>query len=338
MEKRLVIFLLCSVLILTGHMLFVRMFAPPRPAAQQAPDKRDSKTPPGKETPPRPDAKAPGEEPAKEATDATSAQPTTPEASKLGAVESTANTPPAVQTPPVPAVPQQWLTLGSYAPDSPHQLLVTLTNRGAAIERVELVERRANGRLRYRDLAGNYGYLGLQCRDTADGCAVTVVGPGTPAALAKPNEVPVTAGVLAGDVIETIDAATVGNRAEFESWLQGTKPQQVVQLGVRRVSADKTQHLVFSVTLDDRPLELMHLESPTPSYLLGLNRLGTALLPRGGEELPELPSLRLGHWEIVGATTDEVAFRYRRSGWRGEGGGRRGIHQTVPHRRGLVTG
>jgi YidC/Oxa1 family membrane protein insertase len=310
-EKRLVIFLLCSVLILTGHMLFVRMFAPPRPVAEQAPDKLDGKTPQGKEAPPRPDAKAPGEESAKEATAVTNPQPTAAEASKPGAVESMGDAPPAARTPLVPEVPQQWLTLGSYAPDSPHQLLITLTNRGAAIERVELVERRPNGRLRYRDLAGNYGYLGLQCRDTADGCAVTVVGPGTPAARAKPNEATVTAGVLAGDVIETIDAAAVGNRAEFESWLQGTRPKQVVQLRVRRVSPDTTQHLVFSVTLDDRPLELMYLESPTPSYLLGLNRFGAALPPRGGEELSELPSLRRGHWEIAGATTDEVAFRYR---------------------------
>ena len=63
------------------------------------------------------------------------------------------------------------------------------------------------------------------------------------------------------------------------------RPGQVVQLGVRRTAADQAQHLVFSVTLDDRPLELMHLESPTPSYLLGLNRLGATTPKLGGERI-----------------------------------------------------
>ena len=59
--------------------------------------------------------------------------------------------------------PQSWVTLGSFAADSPYRLLITLTNRGAAVERVELVERGANGQLRYRDLTASWGYLGAQC-------------------------------------------------------------------------------------------------------------------------------------------------------------------------------
>ena len=99
-------------------------------------------------------------------------------------------------------------------------MLVTLTNRGASIERVELVERRPNGQLRYRDLESQYGYLGLHCQDTDQGCVVTVVGPGTPAAVATASDGSVAAGMLPGDVLETVDEVTISSRADLESLLK----------------------------------------------------------------------------------------------------------------------
>src|SRR5205814_10558616 len=52
------------------------------------------------------------------------------------------------------AVPLQRLTLGSLDPASPSKLLVTLTNRGAAVERVEL------NNPRYKSVEDQSGYLG----------------------------------------------------------------------------------------------------------------------------------------------------------------------------------
>src|ERR1700742_1734260 len=43
-------------------------------------------------------------------------------------------------------VPEQWVTLGSADPASDYRMLVTLTNRGAAVERIEL------NSPRYRDV------------------------------------------------------------------------------------------------------------------------------------------------------------------------------------------
>ncbi|NLX56059.1 MAG: membrane protein insertase YidC [Planctomycetaceae bacterium] len=307
MEKRLVIFLVISVLILTGHMLLMQRFFPPRPAGELPPAQPADQVAAG------PDEQLPAprsaeQQPGAEAADPAEVAPQS-DAAPAPAVAKAAD--PAAEAAPAPEVPQQWLTLGSYAPESGRRLLVTLTNRGAAIERVELVERRSNGRLRYRDLTGSHGYLGAQCHDTTDGCTVSAAAPGTPAA---------AAGMQAGDVIVSVDGLTVATRADLQSWLLTTKPRQIAQLNVRRGAADQVQQLSLSAALGDRPLELVHLESPTPSYLLGINRLGEVTLKRGADESAALPSLQRGHWEVVTATGDEVTFRYRVSGQAGDTG------------------
>ncbi len=310
MEKRLVIFLVCSVLVLTGHMLLTRALLPPRPVDQQVAGDADDPPPSGKDDATQPERTPPAAQNQDVSADATAAAKPT----EIGPAES--ETPEATAPPVAPDVPQQWITLGSYAADSPYQLLVTLTNRGASIERVELVERRANGQLRYRDLESQYGYSGLQCQDTDQGCVVTVVGLGTPAAVATAGDASVAAGVLPGDVLETVDDVKISRRADLESWLQDARREQVVRLGIRRQAGEATRQLTFSLTLAVRPLALIHPESlpglsPIPSYLLGLTRVGSATPARGSDELPGLPSLREMHWSVVDTTTDSVAFRCR---------------------------
>jgi YidC/Oxa1 family membrane protein insertase len=307
-EKRLVIFVICSALILTGHMLITRMFWPPPPAEEVAHEQAQEQ-PPAQPEGEKEGKKEPAEATAPdqgEAKGSTTAEAAPPDATRPGETS-----PPPAETPAQPSKPQAWLAIGSYAADSPFQLLIYLTNRGAAIERVELVERRPNGRLRYRDLTGEHGYLGLQCHDTADGCAIAVVGPGTPAALASCNTQTIPTGLAPADTIETIDGMTIGNQFDFLSWLEGTRSGQDVQIGVRRTVEGQTQHLAFTTTLDDRPLELVHLESPTASYLLGLNRVGKTTLAAGTDELKGFPSLRREMWEVVNITATEVTFRYR---------------------------
>ena len=49
---------------------------------------------------------------------------------------------PAVIAPAAPEPAQQWLTLGSADPKDPYRMLVTLTNRGAAVARIELSSQR----------------------------------------------------------------------------------------------------------------------------------------------------------------------------------------------------
>ena len=60
--------------------------------------------------------------------------------------------------------PRQWVTLGSADPDpsNPYRMLVTLSNEGASVARLELSSER------YRDLDDRSGYLGHLVMDNSD--------------------------------------------------------------------------------------------------------------------------------------------------------------------------
>ncbi len=105
---------------------------------------------------------------------------------------------PAIQAKPQPKVPEQWVTLGSADPDAPYRMSVTLTNKGAAIERIELSSPR------YCDIDHRNGYLGHLVHGSAGrrerAAGLQVVGPGTPAA---------KAGLQPGDVIKSFNGKPV---------------------------------------------------------------------------------------------------------------------------------
>src|SRR5579863_1719735 len=50
--------------------------------------------------------------------------------------------------------PLEWVSLGSTDPSDPYRMLATITNRGAAVERIELSSRR------FHDVEDRSGYLG----------------------------------------------------------------------------------------------------------------------------------------------------------------------------------
>jgi YidC/Oxa1 family membrane protein insertase len=148
------------------------------------------------------------------------------------------------------AIPDQWITLGSVAPpgkQDPFVGLWTFTNRGAAVERVELADER------YRDLENRFGYLGqlaLVADKESKGCRVNVVGEGTPAA---------AAGIEVGDVIVDFQGEKTPTPSDLFDLLKRTAPSQVVPLTVLRDGAPKK----LSVTLGRRPLEVIRPEWET---------------------------------------------------------------------------
>ena len=97
-------------------------------------------------------------------------------------------------------------------------MLVTLTNKGAALARIEL------NSPRYCDIDHRNGYLGhlvMEPRGPGKGCLVQVVGPGTPAA---------EAGLKPGDVIKSVDGKPVDrcSSRSKRSW-QRRSPARTMQ-------------------------------------------------------------------------------------------------------------
>jgi YidC/Oxa1 family membrane protein insertase len=127
-EKRFFLFLvLTTALLLFMPQLMQLIWGPPAPPAgppvKQAVDKKDGDAPEGNE-------EAHGEKPGKNAEAAVAEKP-----------EAAGDAPAAEQPPAPPAAPEPELdrrVLGSTDPDSGFRMQVSLTNRGAAVERIEL--------------------------------------------------------------------------------------------------------------------------------------------------------------------------------------------------------
>ncbi len=158
--------------------------------------------------------------------------------------------------PPAQKYPQQWTTLGSLDPESPYTALWTFNSRGAAIERCELNSQR------YRDLDDKSGYLGeLALTDEpTGGCRVNVVGDGTPAALASPDNPSFPPGLSVGDIILAADGTTVSSSANLKNLLAEKQPGDTLTLTVQRGEGVESATVVLTATLRDQPLDLIQPE------------------------------------------------------------------------------
>ena len=155
------------------------------------------------------------------------------------AADAAATEPEPAATTPAPRVRS---TLGSLDPADPARMLVTLTSRGAAVERIELSSEQ------FHDQDDRSGYLGhLAAATVPEGCRVGVVGPGTPAA---------KAGLVAGDVIVRAAGSPTADVRSLGDILGKSKPGQKVALDVIRVGRPMTLEAV----LDRRPLEVVRPE------------------------------------------------------------------------------
>lgn len=181
----------------------------------------------------------------------------------------------------------EWRTLGSMDPSTGHFVLVTLNSRGAGIERIEVTERKENGRLKYRRVDVRSGYLGYLAADptsVVDGVEVNVIGPGTPASLAACSDEAVGTGLQVGDVIVSLNGDTVNNSVMMDDWLAKTKPGDDLEIevlrGVDQEDASVGTSLKFTTKLTEHPLDLVRLagtggEDQVPGNLSRLSSLMT---------------------------------------------------------------
>lgn len=156
----------------------------------------------------------------------------------------------------------KWFSVGSMDPADKHHLLITFSNRGAGIERIELTAREENGALSYRRVDTRTGYLGYFAGTAGvnvDGVTVNVVGQGTPAAgaVAKTGE----KGIQVGDVIIAIGETSIASGRDILTALAESRPGDNVTIEVARgdTASALTSPLIFEATLSEHPLDLMRL-------------------------------------------------------------------------------
>jgi YidC/Oxa1 family membrane protein insertase len=149
--------------------------------------------------------------------------------------------PPTPDSEPI-AAPRERRTLGTLDPAGAAKMLVTLTSRGAAVERIELADSR------FHDQDDRSGYLGhLAPAAVPEGVRLGVVGPGTPADLA---------GLRAGDVIVRLAGAATADPRGLADLLRGRRPGQRVAIDYLRDG----QAASCEAVLERRPLEVVRPE------------------------------------------------------------------------------
>jgi YidC/Oxa1 family membrane protein insertase len=282
-ERRIVLFLTLSIAVLVGNYFLQAWLQPP--VAKQDADQQ----PPKKRADP---AKAKEKKAAEKG-----AQPAADDD-----VEDAGKEPPKAAE---EAVAEQYFSLGSANPAGDYRMLVTLTNRGAALERVEL------NSPRYNALEERRGYLGyLAPADDKAGARVRVVGADTPAA---------EAGIEAGDVITKIDEVQITDSRGLIAALEETKPNEQVEVTVLRGGQLKT----LSATLGRMPAQVIRPEKGTlPLWVVKpgnhdplslLFTLDEVDKVRVAEEEEELPGVRLRSANWKGSQPNPHTVEFERT-------------------------
>ena len=302
MDKRFAFFLAGCLAILAANMLL----NPPRPAPQPDPNAPGAAEPAdgkaaAKPVVPLADDKIKPAQSAVAGKPAPKADDHKPGDNKPGDKEVT----PAIE----PDVPDRAFTLGSADENDPYRMLVTLTTRGAAVERIEL------NSPRYHDLEDRSGYLGhlfLEHTVRAPGCVIDVVGPGTPAD---------KAGLKPGDNVKQINTTKITCADDLNFFLAKTKPNRPVALTVAREGKELN---LDPVLLGHRPLQVVRPEATDPlSFLLTLYQVDKEKL--SGDEkfaddlnhLRELKgaALRTAGWQAAQPDRDHVVFTRKLPLW-----------------------
>jgi len=307
-KGRFVAFVVIALAIWLGYVGLRLWLAPePQPIAKKPAENKQVEKP-SKGTDKAAKVGADDDEPAK-------VQPSSSEGTDTVKVPATGEVKPATAR---PGNERKRLTIGSLDPQSGYRMLVTLDSRGAGIERTELSA--------YRDLEDMTGYLGqLALSDGTDGVRINVVGPGSPAALAKPLAGGSSIGLQTGDVIEAIGGKKVANTSDVAEVLKGTKPDDKIEIDVVRTTDDEKANLSYEATLTRRPLEMLRPERPQnelpnggfelgrlspPSMLMTFETLGRKSLKVQEEEFENIPSLLNSNWKVEEQGIDFVAFSF----------------------------
>lgn len=213
--------------------------------------------------------------------------------------------------------------LGSMAAEDGYSLVVCLDNRGAGIERIEVVQRNPDGTLQYRSLQekerqGYAGYLALEngalengapANETGEnaptGLTIRSVPAGSPAALAKNLDDSAATGLQPGDRIvgwKGLDGEL--SRTKFDQWSDKWRPGQDIELSIERNGSPKA---TYQLTLGEKPLDIVRAEDdwakeqvpgndPVRSCLMTLAKLDGLDIGEGESVILGLEKTLEGNW------------------------------------------
>jgi YidC/Oxa1 family membrane protein insertase len=244
MEKRFFLFILLASAAMFINAIVMNWLNPPPPAKPKPPQPVAEKK-----------AEPPDEKPAGQVAEAPAVAAPDAPAAPAEPAEPAAD--------PQADIPPQWVALGSVDPADPYRMLVILSNRGAAVERIEL------NSPQLRDLDEEAGYLGdlaLEDAPGRGGAIVNVVGKGTPAS---------KAGLQAGDLILAFNGVAIKDSFDVRAALRSMKPGEQVTLKVSRDEKETT----LTATLSRVPLELVQPED-AHSLLFTLQQWGDREISR----------------------------------------------------------
>jgi len=221
-----------------------------------------------------------------------------------------------------PQLAEQYITLGSADAKDPFRMLVTITNRGAAVVRAEL---NSSNYWDQDDRSGYLGHLFIDAGRGVGGARVDVVGAGTPAALG---------GLQPKDVITKLDGHQVRSGEDLEAALSKRMPGQAVTLAVVRGGKDLT---LAPIALRRRPMEVIGPENNDPqlrqpgeafrhdsddplSMLMTMDQVDDQKLKPestfadNGRELPGV-KMRAGVCRLAGADQQKATFQMELRGY-----------------------
>jgi YidC/Oxa1 family membrane protein insertase len=286
-RRNFVLFLSLSALVLMLNQLWIASHQPP-PAAKQ-----EAAADAGKEEGGKDGAKADENKEAEKADNEPAGEGPKKDAPAENAAAKAA---PEAEAP----LPAEFVTLGSIDDASGYRMLVTLTNQGAAVRRIELANPRF---LDLHDRSGYLGHLELVAGG-GKGLLVQTVGAGTPAA---------QAGLQKGDRLLEAGArgATTPLAAEedLDKALSDARPGNDATLVVERGGARQT----LLATLGRRPLEVIRPEAENvllrtkklpddfkapSSFLFTLQEVDKSKIAADAESLPGV-DLHDANWRIV---------------------------------------
>jgi YidC/Oxa1 family membrane protein insertase len=214
---------------------------------------------------------------------------------------------------------EQIIAIGSYAPAASQKYIAYFSNRGAALERLELVERRSNDSddLKYGVIEFKYGYLGyLAATDNGNppGAKIRVVADGTPAALATTKSG--ITGLQVGDIITSLAGHEITSAEDLHNILfKKTAPAEEIDIEVVR-DDNLDAKLTFTTKLGQRPLEIIDPDPDTMpfreapySFLTSLVQINNTTAALQQSELDNVASMRHSIWDMkIGTDANYIEF------------------------------